>query len=567
MGAVEDEVNTVRLADPNGPLPSIHDKPTELLRRVRAQEARTTVMSPIEALRAADIERMRVFFKVVLLLTLSGIVVAAVAQGDAVAQRVVIIASIFSAGAAAWILWVMRDVKKYDVKRLAVASVPVIFGSMAGVYYWGTVSPITGMLVYGIYFFGLGVDRILINWAYSAIAITHAVFAVGIISGLLEDRGLIKMTQLRVVDQLTVLGIIEFLYLVSYATARLSQKATLESVGQLEQAVRAVAHREALLAEARAELERAKVIGGPGRFTEQVVGSYRLGVLLGRGGMGEVYEASHVTDGGEAAVKLLHHGTLGDPMHVERFMREAKAASTLTSPHVVRILEVGSTASEVPYIAMERLRGHDLSFELREKLRMTLADAQGMIAQVASGLEAARASGIVHRDLKPHNVFGVQDGAGRTWKILDFGVSKMGGTGTLTKGQIVGTPSYMAPEQARGEDVDHRADVYALAALAYRAVTGHPAFSGKDVPTMLYEVVYRMPAQPSKLLPLPPDVERVLALGLAKDRDARLATALELADWFGAAVRSALTPAQRRRADEWLAETPWGSRTDEGRER
>src|ERR1700691_4349622 len=178
---------------------------------------------------------------------------------------------------------------------------------------------------------------------------------------------------------------------------------------------------------------------------------------------------------------------------------------------------------------MERLRGHDLAHQLRRQRRLQLAQAEVLVEQVALGLEAAREARIVHRDLKPHHVFLSEYEGVRRWKILDFGVSKVGGTGTLTKGHVVGTPAYMAPEQARGEDVDHRADVYSLAAILYRAATGHPAFTGKDVPTTLYDVVYRVPTQPSILAPLPGDVDRVLALGLAKDPRDRFETATELA--------------------------------------
>jgi serine/threonine protein kinase len=130
----------------------------------------------------------------------------------------------------------------------------------------------------------------------------------------------------------------------------------------------------------------------------------------------------------------------------------------------------------------------------------------------------------------------------------------------MTKGHVVGTPAYMVPEQARGEDVDHRADVYSLAAIIYRSVTGHPAFSGKDVPTTLYDVVYRVPTQPSLLAPVPGDVDRVLALGLAKDPRDRFATASELAHWFASAIHDGLTPEQRRRADELVFRHPWGTR-------
>jgi serine/threonine-protein kinase len=117
----------------------------------------------------------------------------------------------------------------------------------------------------------------------------------------------------------------------------------------------------------------------------------------------------------------------------------------------------------------------------------------------------------------------------------------------------------MAPEQARGENVDHRADVYSLAAILYRSITGHPAFTGKDVPTTLYDVVYRVPTQPSMLVQLPGDIDRVLAIGLAKDVRDRFGNAVELADWFAAAVTEELTPEQRRRADELLLRHPWGT--------
>jgi serine/threonine-protein kinase len=224
------------------------------------------------------------------------------------------------------------------------------------------------------------------------------------------------------------------------------------------------------------------------------------------------------------------------------------------------VLEVGTTTGEIPFLAMERLRGHDLAHQLRRQRRLQLTEAEQLANEVAAGLDAARAAGIVHRDLKPHNVFFAEDGAVQRWKILDFGVSKVGGSGTLTKGHVVGTPAYMAPEQARGEDVDHRADVYSLAAILYRSVTGHPAFSGKDVPTTLYDVVYRVPTQPSILAPVPGDIDRVLAIGLAKHPGDRFATAHELAAWFAAATREHLTPAQRRRADDLTDKQPWGTR-------
>jgi serine/threonine-protein kinase len=227
----------------------------------------------------------------------------------------------------------------------------------------------------------------------------------------------------------------------------------------------------------------------------------------------------------------------------------------------VRVLEINTTTGKIPFLAMERLRGNDLAHQLRRHRKLQLAQAKQFADEVSIGLEAAREAGIVHRDLKPHNVFHAEAPSGaRVWKILDFGVSKSGGSGTLTKGHVIGTPAYMAPEQARGEDVDHRADVYSLAAILYRSVTGHPSFTGKDVPSMLYDVVYRVPTQPSVLTALPGDMDRVLAIGLAKNPVDRFATAAELARWFTSAIENELDFEQRRRGDDAIAKYPWGTR-------
>ncbi len=542
----------------------LHAQSTADLPRRRAstdshQTKFSMTASPVEAMRLEEIARTQVFLKVAIFTCLAGLIGAFTTSGDPIAFRVVMLGCILTTIGAAWMLHVTRDPATYGPRRVLGPALVIAFGSYGGVYYWGAGSPVAAMIVYGIYFFSLGSNGRVTTGMYIVVALLHLVLGGGIAAGLLVDRGIVNMTGLKTFEQVAVLLVVEFLYFIAFYTGRVSQRVTLDAVHKLEQAVRGVAQREALLAEARAELDRALKIGGPGRFTDQTVGSFKLGVLIGRGGMGEVYEA-RTPDGGEAAVKLLHPGALGDPTHVQRFIREAKTSAKLDSPNVVRVLEVGTTVGEVPFLAMERLRGHDLAHQLRRQRKLALEPVRQLVEQVAAGLEAARAGGIVHRDLKPHNVFHADQGNARVWKVLDFGVSKHGSTGTLTKGHVIGTPAYMAPEQAKGEDVDHRADVYSLAAIVYRAVTGHPAFSGKDVPTTLYDVVYRVPTQPSILAQLPGDVDRVLAVGLAKDRRDRIATAGEFAAWFTAAIGAGLTPEQRRRADDVAAKQPWGTR-------
>ena len=541
----------------------VHVLPTQQLASPRQRHTSqsltrySTTTSPVEAMRLDEIARTRVFLKVAVFTAVAGLMAAFVTGGDPIAFWVVVTGCVVTGGGCAWMLALTRDPARYTPRTILPSAVVIAVGSFAGVYYWGAASPVAAMIVYGIYFFSLGADSRITVTMYALVAILHLLLGVGIVTGVVIDRGIINLGHLGTTDQVTTIAVVEFLYAITYVTARISQRVTLDTVSKLEQAVRSVAQREAMLAEARAELDRALKVGGPGRYTDQVVGSFRLGVLIGRGGMGEVYEAHGVADQREAAVKLLHPNTLGDPTSVQRFLREAQTVAKLDDDHVVRVLEVGTTSGEIPFLAMERLRGHDLAHQLRRQRRLTLEQAKVLADDVSAGIEAARTAGIVHRDLKPHNLFHAE-GAG--WKILDFGVSKQGGTGTLTKGHVIGTPAYMAPEQARGEDVDHRADVYSLAAILYRAVTGHPAFTGKDVPTTLYDVVYRIPTQPSILAPLPTDVDRVLAIGLAKSAGDRFATATELATWFTAATGGELTHEQRQRADEIVRRHPWGTR-------
>ena len=547
---------------PGTPLPDVvHGLSTQkLVTRKKSQSEShhtkySSTTSPAQAMRFEEIARTQIFLKVAIVTCVAGLIAALVTGGDPIAFRAVMGGCIITIIGSVWMLVVVRD-PDFTALELGLPECVIGIGAFGGVYYWGVGSPVAAMITYGIYFFSLGSHPRMTTLMYILVAGVHGTLILLVAAGVIADRGIVSLSGLRLIDQVGVLLVIEFLYFITFYTARRSQRVTLEHVSKLEQAVRGVAQREALLAEARAELDRALKVGGPGRFTEQEVGAFRLGLLIGRGGMGEVYEA-RAANGTEAAVKLLHAGTLADRTSVARFMREAETASKLDTPFVVRVLEVGTTAGNVPYLAMERLRGHDLAHQLRRQRRLKLQEALTVADHVAQGLEAARIAGIVHRDLKPHNIFLSQDGR---WKILDFGVSKAGGSGTLTQGHVIGTPAYMAPEQARGEDVDHRADVYSLAAILYRSVTGHPAFTGKDVPTTLYDVVYRVPTQPSLLSTVPADVDRVLALGLAKLTTDRFASAVELAGWFSLAIRDGLSSEQRRRADDLLAKHPWGTR-------
>jgi serine/threonine-protein kinase len=229
----------------------------------------------------------------------------------------------------------------------------------------------------------------------------------------------------------------------------------------------------------------------------------------------------------------------------------------LDAPEVVRLLDYGEFADGAPFLVMEKLDGRDLASVLRERRRLSGPAVTRLIREVGRGLAVAWDLGIVHRDIKPQNLFR-HEGETATWKILDFGVSKLATThGTLTQGHVVGTPGYMAPEQARGEDVDYTADLYALAVIAYRSLTGRPAFSGKDVPTTMYEVVYGMPGRPSDMADLDPDIDLALAVGMAKSPADRFASPEALASAIEKALVGELPERIRIRGAKLLGVNPW----------
>jgi serine/threonine-protein kinase len=199
---------------------------------------------------------------------------------------------------------------------------------------------------------------------------------------------------------------------------------------------------------------------------------------------------------------------------------------------------------------MERLEGQTLAEMMRARSRpLSPPEVVDLVAHIGAGITAAAAAGIIHRDLKPQNVFldmGPRDESGQhgvrgTWKILDFGVARAMDQGdTLTAGQVVGTPSYMAPEQATSGAVDHRTDLYALTAIVYRAITGHPPFAAGEIAETLYKVVHTRPRRPTEIADVPPEIDLVLAIGMAKNPQLRFATATELAAAIAAAFAGAL---------------------------
>jgi Protein kinase domain len=259
-------------------------------------------------------------------------------------------------------------------------------------------------------------------------------------------------------------------------------------------------------------------------------GSYEVVRQVGEGGMGRVYEARHLRlPTKRFAVKVLHAEFSRQPEVVTRFQREAEASSVLSHPNVVDVYDVSTAPDGRPYIVAELLLGEELGDYLERVGKMTAAGAARVVRQVCAALGAAHAAGIVHRDVKPENVFLSGDGA--RVKVLDFGISKVGENkdGLTKTGTVMGTPDYMAPEQARGDKVDARADIYAVGALLFRALTGRTPFQGLDPLATLTAVLTREPPRPSQLNPeVPLALELVLQKAMAKSPGARFQSMAEL---------------------------------------
>jgi eukaryotic-like serine/threonine-protein kinase len=514
-------------------------------------------LTPDDVVYASEIRRSRAFASFASIIATAASIAVLLDAGDPVAARVFwACCGVCIAGGLAW-LWVLRDPAAYRRSHGALFGYLAIIAIGGAFYYFGPHSAVVMVVPLGGFMFSLGQSRAAVIGMAAAICVVHAGVYAGILTGILEDRGVLPLRGQR--HTVSALVLIQLVFIASFVLGRVVRRSTLELIERRDQALREAAQREALLDEARLELAHALNVGDVGRYTELTVGSYRLGRVIGRGAMGEVYEGVHLTTGELAAVKLLLPQAMADEALVQRFLREIELAAALDDAHVVRVLEVPPADATVKYFAMERLRGGSLAEILRHVPRLEAAEAIEMMQQLGAGVTAAHEAGIVHRDLKPRNVFRHQETERRhTWKVLDFGISKLiSHDGTLTDGRLVGTPGYMAPEQAMGLDVDYRADVYALSAIAYRALTGNPAFRGPDVATILYAVVHLMPVRPSDLAPLPREVDDVLSIGLAKDPSDRFEDAGALADALEAALSGQLAPALQRRVRRLQVRHPW----------
>ena len=508
-------------------------------------------------MRSEELDRARAFYRLTAIMAALAAAFMPIVPGPRWLRALAVGLCCVSAIANVVVLRRLRDESRYTPRTIA------FMGALLGVvaelvlFYFGLFTAAVMVLPLGVYFFGLSESRLAARTTFWTGTILYAFLSLGVVLGVLPDLGPMPIGSLATPWKWFFVVMVQVVFTTTYLLARSSRRATEAAIARVEKANRQIFQKEALLAEARIELDRA-LRPGEGRYTEQVVDGWKLGELLGRGGMGEVYRASK--GDAQAAIKLLHPIILGDPSHVKRFEREAELARKVVSAHVARVLGTGTGPGGVPYVAMELLLGKDLAWHLRQKQRLKVSETVELVEHGARALGAIREAGIVHRDLKPQNLVleERQEHPRRSWKVLDFGVSRLEASGhTLTQGALVGTPAYMAPEQARLQDVDHRADVYSLAAVAYRAITGKPLFSAPDVAAVLFQVVHDAPAAPSAFARVPPDLELVLAIGLAKEPGARFQRAEDLAEAFARAGTGDLDEATRARGRKLLAEHPW----------
>jgi serine/threonine-protein kinase len=539
----------------------------QLQRTPPAPRALTNPGATAGAAAAVEATRLRGLMRGIAASSLVTAVIVLALAGDPFAQRIHAIA-LGACGVVSAITSALLAKHRPIYFKLAIYVIAAQIGVLlTGYYFWGVFSTYGALVPLTIYIVAGNTTKLEAIVGTAACVVAQTGFALATVLGWIQARGLVEPVRAPLYTQIVAIVLIQAItigaMLAGRAARRESERVIDEHNRALEQTNRAMlelSRRDAQLAEAYAEARAARDGRGAdvGRFTDQVLDGIELGNVLGRGAMGEVYEA---TNGSEPlAVKILSPQFAADPLARERFLREAGVISAVSSPHVVRVVKVASEQDLVPYIAMERLHGTDLGEMIKQRSLLPSEDVLAIVDQLGAALDAVHKAGVVHRDLKPSNVFA----CGTTWKLIDFGASMwQDGGGTLTQGNIVGTPGYMAPEQARGEAVDHRCDIYAFGALIYRLVTGVPAVVPRDIPVMLQEVTYRMPPQPSQIAPgVSRDIEAVLAIALAKNPNDRFGSAGDAAAAFCAAAVDRLDPSIVERADLLLALAPWGAWLD-----
>jgi serine/threonine-protein kinase len=345
------------------------------------------------------------------------------------------------------------------------------------------------------------------------ICASHLLWFVLIVAGVMPDTGNVQVLVPghSAAEPYILHAVQTGVYIAAFVAGQAVDRRLQAAVDDARAATADAARHDAALAAARGDLDR--LLHGDGIFTGSTIGPYRVGALLGRGGMGEVYDATTDDNATRVALKLVRPDHVTDRAAIDRFAGEARVLTRVKSDHVARVLAAGGVGDGLPFIAMEYVGGESLATRLRARGTIGARELAGMVDDIAAGLRDVHAAGIVHLDVKPSNIIYT----GTRWVLVDFGVARLLAGPSSVVEQHGGTPQYMAPEQAAGERVDTRTDLYALALVIYRALAGRPAATSGDlyIPETLAE-----------------DVVAFLRRGLALDPADRFASAAEMANAF-----------------------------------
>ena len=300
-----------------------------------------------------------------------------------------------------------------------------------------------------------------------------------------------------------------------------------------------------------------------GQFPKVLAGRYEIREMIGRGGMAEVHLGYDRRLSRIIAIKLLRSDIAGDPTFQARFRREAQSAAALNHPSIVSVYDSGEeqvttpngAVRSVPYIVMEYVEGHTVREFLGEGEAVPIPEAVEIVTGVLDALEYSHRAGIIHRDIKPGNIMLTSTGA---VKVMDFGIARAVEDSAATVTQthaVVGTAQYLSPEQARGEVVDARSDLYSTGCLLYELLTGKPPFTGDSAVAIAYQHVREIPRPPSSVAAdVPESLDRVVLKALAKNRDDRYQDASHMRADLLAAARGLSVSAPS--AESWSAPAP-----------